>query len=93
MATVYLGHDIRHEREVAIKVLHKRYLDNAEALYRLGTVFVLKGLDAKALVDAWRAATGVPTITRIALINPVAIDSAITSDVAPIAAPVTGPTM
>ena len=37
-----------------------------------------------------RAATGVPTITRIALINPVAIDSAITSDVAPIAAPVTG---
>ena len=22
MATVYLGHDLRHEREVAIKVLH-----------------------------------------------------------------------
>ena len=40
-----------------------------------------------------RAAMGVPTITRIALIRPVAIDSATTSELAPMAAPVTGPTM
>ncbi len=40
-----------------------------------------------------RADTGVNTITRIALISPVAIDSAITSELAPSAAPVTGPTI
>lgn len=39
------------------------------------------------------ATNGVTTITRIALTNPAAIDSAITSELAPIAAPVTGPTM
>jgi hypothetical protein len=39
------------------------------------------------------AANGVPTITIIALINPVAILRAITSELAPMAAPVTGPTM
>ena len=39
------------------------------------------------------AATGVPTITMIALTSPVAMLSAITSELAPIAAPVTGPTM
>jgi len=40
-----------------------------------------------------RAATGVPTITMIALTSPVAMLKAITSGVAPMAAPVTGPTM
>lgn len=39
------------------------------------------------------AANGVPTITMMALISPVAIDSAMTSELAPSAAPVTGPTM
>ncbi|MCY1453522.1 hypothetical protein D9M71_705190 [compost metagenome] len=39
------------------------------------------------------ATNGVITITRIALINPAAIDSAMTSELAPMAAPVTGPTM
>ncbi len=39
------------------------------------------------------ATKGVATITRIALTRPAAMDSAITSELAPIAAPVTGPTM
>ncbi|MNP69036.1 hypothetical protein D3C76_1650780 [compost metagenome] len=39
------------------------------------------------------AAKGVPTMTMIALIKPVAIDRATTSELAPMAAPVTGPTM
>ncbi len=48
-------------REVAVKVQYpgvaesiEADLDNAEAFYRLGTAFVLKGLDAKALVDELR---------------------------------------
>ncbi len=36
---------------------------------------------------------GVPTITMMALTNPVAMLSAITSELAPMAAPVTGPTI
>ena len=39
------------------------------------------------------AKNGVAIITRIALTRPAAMDSAITSELAPIAAPVTGPTM
>ena len=39
------------------------------------------------------AAIGVAIITRIALSTPVAMLNAITSELAPIAAPVTGPTM
>ena len=39
------------------------------------------------------ATNGVAIITRIALTRPAAIDSAMTSELAPIAAPVTGPTM
>jgi len=49
-------------REVAVKVQYpgvaasiEADLDNAEALYRLSTAFVLKGLDAKGLVDELRA--------------------------------------
>ncbi|MEY2445502.1 MAG: hypothetical protein QOE00_2082 [Ilumatobacteraceae bacterium] len=48
-------------REVAVKVQYpgvaesiESDLDNAEAFYRLGTAFVLKGLDAKGLVDELR---------------------------------------
>ncbi len=48
-------------RDVAVKVQYpgvaesiESDLDNAEAFYRLGTAFVLKGLDAKALVDELR---------------------------------------
>ena len=48
-------------REVAVKVQYPGVaesidadLDNAEAFYRLGTAFVLKGLDAKGLVDELR---------------------------------------
>jgi predicted unusual protein kinase regulating ubiquinone biosynthesis (AarF/ABC1/UbiB family) len=51
----------RDGREVAVKVQYpgvaesiESDLDNAEAFYRLGTAFVLKGLDAKALVDELR---------------------------------------
>jgi hypothetical protein len=40
-----------------------------------------------------RAAMGVVIITKIALITPVAILKAMTSELAPMAAPVTGPTM
>lgn len=49
-------------REVAVKVQYpgvaasiEADLDNAEALYRLSSTFVLKGLDAKGLVDELRA--------------------------------------
>ena len=49
-------------RDVAVKVQYPGVaesidadLDNAEAFYRLGTAFVLKGLDAKGLVDELRA--------------------------------------
>jgi predicted unusual protein kinase regulating ubiquinone biosynthesis (AarF/ABC1/UbiB family) len=49
-------------RDVAVKVQYpgvaasiEADLDNAEAFYRLGTAFVLKGLDAKGLVDELRA--------------------------------------
>ncbi|MGZ4699753.1 MAG: ABC1 kinase family protein [Ilumatobacteraceae bacterium] len=49
-------------REVAVKVQYpgvaesiESDLDNAEAFYRLGTAFVLKGLDAKGLVDELRS--------------------------------------
>ena len=48
-------------RDVAVKVQYpgvaesiESDLDNAEGFYRLGTTFVLKGLDAKALVDELR---------------------------------------
>jgi predicted unusual protein kinase regulating ubiquinone biosynthesis (AarF/ABC1/UbiB family) len=48
-------------RDVAVKVQYPGLadaidadLDNAEALYRLGTAFILKGLDAKGLVDELR---------------------------------------
>jgi predicted unusual protein kinase regulating ubiquinone biosynthesis (AarF/ABC1/UbiB family) len=48
-------------RDVAVKVQYpgvadsiEADLDNAEAFYRLGTAFVLKGLDAKGLVDELR---------------------------------------
>jgi predicted unusual protein kinase regulating ubiquinone biosynthesis (AarF/ABC1/UbiB family) len=48
-------------RDVAVKVQYPGVadsidadLDNAEAFYRLGTAFVLKGLDAKGLVDELR---------------------------------------
>ncbi len=51
----------RDGREVAVKVQYpgvaesiESDLDNAEAFYRLGTAFVLKGLDAKGLVDELR---------------------------------------
>ncbi|HEX3090364.1 MAG TPA: AarF/ABC1/UbiB kinase family protein [Ilumatobacteraceae bacterium] len=51
----------RDGREVAVKVQYPGVaesidtdLDNTEALYRLGTAFVLKGLDAKGLVDELR---------------------------------------
>src|SRR5207342_1646320 len=51
----------RDGREVAVKVQYPGIaesidndLDNAEAFYRLGTAFVLKGLDAKGLVDELR---------------------------------------
>ena len=51
----------RDGRDVAVKVQYpgvadaiEADLDNAEALYRLGTAFVLKGLDAKGLVDELR---------------------------------------
>ncbi len=51
----------RDGRDVAVKVQYpgvasaiESDLDNAEALYRLGTAFVLKGLDAKGLVDELR---------------------------------------
>ena len=51
-----------HGRDVAVKVQYpgvaesiEADLDNAEAFYRLGTAFVLKGLDAKGLVDELRA--------------------------------------
>ena len=40
-----------------------------------------------------RATSGVPTITITALVTPVAMESAITVESAPSAAPVTGPTM
>ena len=54
---------ITHDgRDVAVKVQYpgvaesiEADLDNAEAFYRLGTAFVLKGLDAKGLVDELRA--------------------------------------
>lgn len=39
------------------------------------------------------AIIGVPTITTTALTSPAATDSAITSELAPTAVPVTGPTM
>ena len=49
-------------RDVAVKVQYpgvaesiESDLDNAEAFYRLGTAFVLKGLDAKGLVDELRS--------------------------------------
>jgi predicted unusual protein kinase regulating ubiquinone biosynthesis (AarF/ABC1/UbiB family) len=49
-------------RDVAVKVQYpgvaasiEADLDNAEAFYRLGTAFVLKGLDAKGLVDELRS--------------------------------------
>ena len=49
-------------RDVAVKVQYpgvaesiEADLDNAEAFYRLSTAFVLKGLDAKGLVDELRA--------------------------------------
>jgi len=52
----------RDGRDVAVKVQYPGVaeaidsdLDNAEALYRLGTAFVLKGLDAKGLVDELRS--------------------------------------
>jgi predicted unusual protein kinase regulating ubiquinone biosynthesis (AarF/ABC1/UbiB family) len=51
----------RDGRDVAVKVQYPGIaesidtdLDNTEALYRLGTAFVLKGLDAKGLVDELR---------------------------------------
>ena len=51
----------RDGRDVAVKVQYpgvagaiEADLDNAEAMYRLGTAFVLKGLDAKGLVDELR---------------------------------------
>lgn len=51
----------RDGREVAVKVQYpgvaasiESDLNNAEAFYRLGTAFVLKGLDAKGLVDELR---------------------------------------
>lgn len=51
----------RDGREVAVKVQYpgvaesiESDLDNAEAFYRLGTAFVLKGLDSKGLVDELR---------------------------------------
>ncbi len=51
----------RDGREVAVKVQYPGVaesidtdLDNTEAMYRLGTAFVLKGLDAKGLVDELR---------------------------------------
>jgi predicted unusual protein kinase regulating ubiquinone biosynthesis (AarF/ABC1/UbiB family) len=51
----------RDGRDVAVKVQYpgvadaiESDLDNAEAFYRLGTAFVLKGLDAKGLVDELR---------------------------------------
>jgi predicted unusual protein kinase regulating ubiquinone biosynthesis (AarF/ABC1/UbiB family) len=51
----------RGGRDVAVKVQYpgvadsiEADLDNAEAFYRLGTAFVLKGLDAKGLVDELR---------------------------------------
>jgi predicted unusual protein kinase regulating ubiquinone biosynthesis (AarF/ABC1/UbiB family) len=54
----------RDGREVAVKVQYPGVanaidsdLDNAEAFYRLGTAFVLKGLDAKGLVDELRSRT------------------------------------
>ena len=40
-----------------------------------------------------RATSGVPIMTSTALSTPVAIDSAMTAELAPSAAPVTGPTM
>ena len=52
-------------------------------------ITALRGL----LRPMYGATNGVATMTRIALINPAAMDKAITSEVAPIAAPVTGPTM
>ncbi|MOA43746.1 hypothetical protein D3C78_1659280 [compost metagenome] len=39
------------------------------------------------------ATKGVTTITRMAFTRPAAMDSAMTSELAPMAAPVTGPTM
>ena len=52
----------RDGRDVAVKVQYpgvaesiESDLDNAEAFYRLGTAFVLKGLDAKGLVDELRS--------------------------------------
>ena len=55
-------HAVTHDgRDVAVKVQYpgvadsiEADLDNAEAFYRLGTAFVLKGLDAKGLVDELR---------------------------------------
>jgi predicted unusual protein kinase regulating ubiquinone biosynthesis (AarF/ABC1/UbiB family) len=51
----------RDGRDVAVKVQYpgvadsiEADLDNAEAFYRLGTAFVLKGLDARGLVDELR---------------------------------------
>jgi predicted unusual protein kinase regulating ubiquinone biosynthesis (AarF/ABC1/UbiB family) len=51
----------RDGRDVAVKVQYpgiadaiETDLDNAEAFYRLGTAFALKGLDATALVDELR---------------------------------------
>jgi predicted unusual protein kinase regulating ubiquinone biosynthesis (AarF/ABC1/UbiB family) len=51
----------RDGREVAVKVQYPGIaesidtdLDNTETMYRFGTAFVLKGLDAKALVDELR---------------------------------------
>jgi len=51
----------RDGRQVAVKVQYPGVaaaidtdLDNAEAFYRLGTAFILKGLDAKGLVDELR---------------------------------------
>ena len=52
----------RDGRDVGVKVQYPGVadaidsdLDNAEAFYRLGTAFVLKGLDAKGLVDELRS--------------------------------------
>ena len=48
----------------------------------------------RGLLRPMKGATkGVATITRMAFTRPAAMDSAITSELAPMAAPVTGPTM
>lgn len=45
------------------------------------------------LVVAYFASKGVPTIKKTDLIRPIAIDNAITSELAPMAVPVIGPTI